>query len=313
MKIATFLLAALSVFAQAMFAQAQAPATPAPKSATDKAALEAYLRHVELWLPQITVTIDDPKPAPQLPNFSLVGVHLSYNGATKDEFYYVSKDGQKIIKGDVYDINKSPFQSNLDQLKTDEQPSFGSPTAPVTIVEFGDFECPVCKQESEVFRKQLATAYADKVHVYFEDFPLETIHPWARTAALAGRCLYRENSAAFWQFHDWIYENQASVTVENISSKLQDFAKEKGIDGVQLGRCVDTKATEAEVNRSIALGHDLQVSATPTLFINGRKMDGALEYPVLEQLIKFEIEHQAKNPGANEACCVVTIPTVVKK
>ena len=81
---------------------------------------------------------------------------------------------------------------------------------------------------ADVFRKQLATAYADKVHVYFEDFPLETIHPWARTAAIAGRCLYRDNSAAFWQFHDWIYENQASVTVENISSKLQDFAKEKG-------------------------------------------------------------------------------------
>src|ERR1700732_398731 len=104
MKIATFLLAGLSVFAQA-----QAPATPARKSATDKAALEAYLRHVELWLPQITVAIDDPKPAPQLPDFSLVGVHLSYNGATKDEMYYVSKDGQKILKGDVYDINKSPF------------------------------------------------------------------------------------------------------------------------------------------------------------------------------------------------------------
>src|SRR5437667_7290939 len=107
MKLVTFFFVCFSVLAQTK----PPDAAPAGKSALDKAALEAYLRHVELWIPQVTVKIDDPKPSALLPDFMDVAVHLSYNGATKDEAYYVSKDGRKVLKGDVYDINQSPFQA----------------------------------------------------------------------------------------------------------------------------------------------------------------------------------------------------------
>src|SRR5579859_7926892 len=106
MKLATLLLAALPIFAQA----------PAPKATIDKAALEAYLRHAELWIPQVAVSIDDPKPSAYLPGFSDLTVHLSYNGQSKDEHYYVSQNGKNIIKGEVYDTSKSPFQASLDQI-----------------------------------------------------------------------------------------------------------------------------------------------------------------------------------------------------
>src|SRR5437899_8460408 len=191
MKTATFLLACFSVCLSAL-AQTKPAATPAGKSALDKAALEAYLRHVELWIPQVTVKIDDPKPSAVLPDFMDVGVHLSYNGATKDESYYVSKDGRRILKGDVYDMTKSPFKNNLDKLKTESAPRFGAAGAPVTMVVFGDFQCPNCKSEAEVLRKNLPSAFPDKVQVYFKDFPLQSIHPWAFTAALAGRCVYQQ-------------------------------------------------------------------------------------------------------------------------
>jgi protein-disulfide isomerase len=304
MKFATF--ATLLALATApLFAQA-----PAAQPALDKEKLEAYLRHVELWLPQVSVKIDDPKPSAILPGFEDVVVHLSYNGGNLDQGYLVSQDGKNIIKGDVYNLDKSPFQANLDKLKTDLQPSFGEPGAKVVIVEFGDFQCPNCKAEAEAMRKMIPEKFAGKVRVYFKDFPLESIHPWARSASLAGRCVFRQDPQAFWKYHDWVYANQADINLQNFNDKLKAWAGEAGVDGLQLGRCVDNKATEAEVNKNIAEGRSLGVDATPTLFINGRKLVGALEPQVLEQLVNLELDHAAKTGAEGEACCRVTIPSL---
>jgi protein-disulfide isomerase len=101
--------------------------------------------------------------------------------------------------------------------------------------------------------------------------------------------------------------------MDNITSQLQPFAGEKGLDGMQLGRCVETKATEAEVDRSVAEGHLLQVSATPTIFMNGRKLEGGIPWQQLEPLINFELDHQAKAATAeSDKCCEVAIPKLVK-
>jgi protein-disulfide isomerase len=309
MKTATLLLTCFSLLAQTK--PSAAPA--AQKSALDKATLESYLRNVELWVPQVTVKVDDAKPSSEIPGFFDVWVHASYNSATKDELYYISKDGHTIIKGAVYDINRNPFQANIDKLKTDGAPGFGPAAAPVTLVVFSDFQCPFCKEEAQVLRGNIASAFPDKVRVYFKDFPLESIHPWARTAALAGRCVFQQNPAAFWDFFDWVYQNQEQIGLDNISGKLQQFAMDKNLDGVQLGRCIDTKATEAEVDRSIADGHLLQVSATPTIFLNGRKLEGGVQWQVLEQLINIELDRvKAAAAETPEKCCEVTLPKLVK-
>ena len=131
-------------------------------------------------------------------------------------------------------------------------------------------------------------------------------------AAIAGRCVYRQNTTAFWDYFDWTYENQAQLTPENLSAKVQEFATKKSLDGLQLGRCMDTKATEIEVNAGLAEGHAVQVSATPTMFLNGRKLEGGVPWQSLEQLINIEIEHQTKTAKADEKCCEVSIPALVK-
>src|SRR5262249_36688690 len=149
-----------------------------------------------LFVGDVDMKIDDPKPSKYLPDFSEVGVHLSYQGGSKDSLYYVSRDGQTIIQGDpynvtVFNINQSPFQANLDKLNTESQPSFGPAKAPVTIVEFGDLECPSCKAEVPSLRQFIPQFYGDKVRVVFKDYPLESIHPWARAASIASRCVFR--------------------------------------------------------------------------------------------------------------------------
>jgi protein-disulfide isomerase len=256
--------------------------------ALDKTVLEKYLRHVELFRGDVMFQIDDPKPSKYLPGYSEMLVHLIFNGAERDELFYVSSDGQTILRGDIFNLGKSPFQYNLDKLTLADQPSFGPADAPVTIVEFGDFECPDCKMEAPVLRHDMPDAFGNKVRVVFKNYPLEG-HPWARAAAVAGRCVYRQGQPAFWKFYDWIYENQDGITVENLNSKVLAWAGENGVDSVKLGQCTDSKATEPEVSRSIAEGHLLGIGGTPTLFINGRKI-GGLMWPDLQLVINKELE-----------------------
>lgn len=291
-------------------------AAAAEKTGFDKATLEAYLRHVELWVPGVNVKIDDVKESKELPGFLDVTIHLSYNNTTPPPLhYFMSKDGKKIFRGEVYDINKSPFQANLDKLDVKGAPSLGPANAPVTVVVFSDFQCPMCKQESEVIHKEITEAFPTQVRIYFRDYPLESLHNWARQAAVAGRCVYKLNPAAFWDYHDWIYENQSYIGLDNLNSKIQEFATAKGLDGMQLSRCIESKVTDPEVKASMAIGNSLSLNATPTLFVNGRRIDGAVPWENLQALIKEELDHATKASAVttkDESCCTVTIPKIVK-
>jgi protein-disulfide isomerase len=271
-----------------------------PPGALDKAVFEKYLRYVELFRGDVMFKIDNPAPAKYLPGYYEVLVHLLFGDNQKDEIFYISADGQTIIRGDVFNLHKSPFQSNIDKLNLKDQPSFGPANAPVTIVEFGDFECPDCKAEAPVLRGVMPAAMGGQVRVVFKNYPLESIHPWALAAAIDGRCVYRQGNDAFWKFYDWIYDSQDAITPENLSMKVLDWAGKNGIDALQLGQCMDTKATLPEVNESIAEGRELGVPGTPTLFINGRRI-GGLAWPDLELVINKALEYASANPEAANA------------
>jgi protein-disulfide isomerase len=296
-------------------AQKKAPAKPATpaaapaKSALDKATLENYVRHLFVWGPQINVKISDPAPAP-MAGFQEVRVHASAGNASQEEVFYISKDGQKILRGQVFDVARNPFRSDLDKLKTEFQPSFGTPGAPVVLVIFSDFQCSFCKEEAKMLRDNVVAAYPKQVRVYFKDFPLEQIHPWAKAASIAGRCVFRQNAPAFWDYHDWIFEKQAEITPENLKDKVLDFAKSKEIGGLQLARCIDTRATEAEVNKNVQEARALNINSTPTVFINGRRLAGRTDWNTLRQIIDYEIEYQKTAKNAGEDCgCEVKLPS----
>jgi len=279
------------------------------KSALDKPTLEAYVRHLFVWGPQIKVEISNPKPSP-LPGLMEVIVHASAGNAAQDEVFYISKDGQTLVRGSIFDVKDNPFKADLDKLKTDLQPSFGTPGAPVVLVLFSDFQCPFCKEEAKMLRGNILSAYPKQVRVYFKDLPLDQIHPWAKPAAMAGRCVFKQNPAAFWDYHDWVYEHQAEITKDNFRDKALEFAKGKEIDALEFGRCMDTKATEAEVDKSVAEARELKVMSTPTLFVNGRRLPAQVAWPDLRQIIDQEIEYQKTAKNAGEDCgCEVKLPS----
>ena len=294
----------LSLFA-AGICLAQTPAAPPKKSALDKATLEAYVRHLFVMDKRITIKVDDPKASDSLPGFMDVTVRASMGAQSQDFQFLVSKDGSKILQGTVYDVAQNPFKSELDKIKTDFEPSLGAPNADVVLVEFSDFQCPYCKDEAKMIRENLVKAYPTGVRLYFKTFPIESLHPWAKPAAVASRCVFKQQPAGFWTFHDWVFENQASITPENLKEKINAWAKgQKDLDAAQLNTCMASPAAIAEVDEVIAQGKALAVDRTPTLFVNGRRIASTIDWPNLKSVIDFELEYQktAKNAGENCGC-----------
>jgi protein-disulfide isomerase len=323
----TQLLGVAALLLGAVAAQAQskpaAPAKPAaskvpaakpaaPAGALDKAKLEAYVRHLLLWGPQINVAVADPSPAP-MPGYQELKITGSFQQVSIDEIFYVSSDGRKIIRGSVYDIGQSPFASELAKLKTDLQPSMGTPGAQVVIVVFSDFQCSYCREEAKQIRENLLKTYPTQVRLYFKDYPLDQLHPWARNAAIAGRCVFRQNPSGFWDYHDWIFDKQSEITVENLKTKITEWGQTKGLDSIQFARCYDTRATEAEVNKNIAEAKALRVTSTPTIFVNGRPVPGSLPWAQLKSIIDWELDYSKKTGESGEQCCTLTLPVPGKK
>jgi protein-disulfide isomerase len=279
------------------------------KSAFDKPTLEAYLRHLFLIQPQVTVTPSDPQPS-DLPGFKLVKVRLSQGPQFQDVTLYLSDDGKKIIQGNFYDIAHNPFKSEIDKIHTQFQPNLGTAGAPVVLVVFSDLQCPHCKGEAEMLRQKLIQNYPKDVRLYFKDFPIESLHPWAKAAAMAGRCIFGQSNDAFWAYHDWVFSHQDSLTPANLQQQILDWAKDqKGLDSAKLAACMEKKTSEAEVDAEMKEARELDITGTPTMFINGRRIPQSIDWPNLKNIIDSEIEYQKVAKNAGDDCgCDVQLP-----
>jgi len=128
-----------------------------------------------------------------------------------------------------------------------------------------------------------------QVRFVFKDFPLESIHPWARTAALAGRCAYQQDRKAFWKLYDQLYADQDLVSASNAWDKMVDYAGRLGLNTDSFKACLASPDAGAAVDASVANGKLMEVQSTPTLFVNGRRIVGADAHQV-EQLIQYELQ-----------------------
>jgi len=284
---------------------AQAP----KKSALDKPTLEAYLRHLVPYPGTVKIEVGDPSPS-TLAGFSQVRVLASVGERFKQHVFEVSADGQRFFEATVHEIGQNPFAEDLAKLKTEFQPSLGTAGAPVTLVLFSDFQCSYCREQSRLLRENLIKAYPQEVRLFFKDYPLEQIHPWARAGSMAARCVFRQNAAAFWDFHDYLFDKQSEFTSANLKEKSTAWVTSKGLNAAQFTSCFDTKATEKEVDRNLADGRAVQVNSTPTLFVNGRRLAGVLEWTSLKTVIDLELDYRKVNAAPPDAaCCSVELPT----
>jgi protein-disulfide isomerase len=254
-------------------------------SSTQKT-VEAYLRHLYAFGPDVQLVVGPPKPTP-IDGMLETNIDLTINGNKQTVKFYVSKDGKFLFQGELSDMTKDPLAQNRAQIQMNDAPSLGDPKALVTLVEYSDFECPVCRNLHDALRGLLPN-YAGKVRVVFKDFPLEQIHPWARTAAIAGRCAYQQDPKAFWKMYDFIYDHQEIISAANAWTKMMDYAAQAGVEADAFKGCMASPEASAAVNASRENGQLLDVTSTPTVFVNGRRLVGA-DAHLLEQYINYEL------------------------
>ncbi len=164
-------------------------------------------------------------------------------------------------------------------------PALGSKDAPVTIVEFTDFQCPYCKA-TESTLKQLRDKYGDKIRLVHMDYPLP-FHAHAHDAATAARCAGEQGK--FWQFHDSLFANQGKLA----PADLKATAKTLGMNPTKFNECFDKSKFDAQIKADQAAGEKVGVDGTPAFFIDGRPLTGAQPAPKFEELIQDELQ----NPG----------------
>jgi protein-disulfide isomerase len=279
--------AMLAVVAQGQQAQSTAAASSTAALSPTQKNIEAYLRHMYAFGLDVPISVGPPKEtAVEGLMETTINVTIGENKETVK--FYVSKDGKYLFRGEMSDLTKDPLAENRAQIQMKDAPSVGDPKAVVTLVEYSDFECPVCRSLHDVLRGMLPN-YAGKVRVVFKDFPLEQIHPWARTAAIAGRCAYQQDPAAFWKMYDLIYDNQEIISAGNAWTKMMDYAAQSRLDTDTFKTCMASPGAGEAVNASRANGQLLEVNSTPTVFVNGRRMVGADEH-LLQQYINYELD-----------------------
>jgi protein-disulfide isomerase len=168
-------------------------------------------------------------------------------------------------------------------------PSLGAKDAPITMVEFGDFQCPFCRA-SENSVKEVRAKYGDKVRVVYMDFPLG-IHAHAMDAANAARCAGEQDK--FWQYHDAMFADQSKLA----PADLKASAAKLGLDAKKFGACLDKAKYQPQIQQDMAEATKLGVTGTPTFFINGREITGAQPAQKFEDIIDDEMA-KAEHPAA---------------
>ena len=304
-----FVLASTSAFTQSSGAKPPAKAGAVPSAAPSKAKpaearssasadalptteqINASLTRTLGYDPALSWNVLDIR-ASAVPG--LADVTLSINKQAPQHLY-ISTHTQNAIIGEMIPFGPDPFAPAREKLKAFDGPSLGSKAPVIEIAEFSDLQCPHCKTAAPIVEK-LATDFP-QVRITFQQFPLPaSLHPWAMKAALYANCAGQADKAAFWKYIDAIFENQGGIALATSDDKLKELATGAGLDAAKLSACAESQETEARVRKSMALGESLEVTSTPTVFINGRKVNaiGGIPYEQLKLLVQFEIDHAGK-------------------
>jgi protein-disulfide isomerase len=262
-----------------------APAAVLPSEST----VDSFMQQTFGYESDVSWKIASIKPAP-VPGLAEVNVVLATPQGQQASRFYVTADGQHAVIGEIIPFGAKPFEAaNKILQKGIAGPSRGPKNAAVTIVEFGDLQCPACKAAQPAIEK-LVAAEPDARFI-FESFPLE-MHNWAAKGAAYADCVAKASNDAFWKFIATVYADQQDITAENVDEKLTGIATDSGVKGPEVATCAATPKTKADVDASLALGKEVNVTGTPTLFINGRSIGNVSGVP--EGSLKALVDFAAK-------------------
>ena len=229
-------------------------------------------------------------------NFDHGKLQYGQDSQVYEAAFYISHDRRFLFFGNVVDLTVDRRAQNLKYLSIQDEFIRGNAEAPVTIVEFSDFQCPACNHAYSIL-ELVMQKYEGKVRFVFKHFPLVTIHDWAETAAIASECGGAQHPGAFWRFYDSFFQNQDEIKKENIEQKALEVAAESNLDISTFKDCTQRKRTLPRIAKSMTEARALEVNGTPAFFINGQRL-GDHSFSSFKKLIDQELELAQTNRAA---------------
>jgi protein-disulfide isomerase len=228
----------------------------------------------------VKITVS-PRKASEFPNYDTVTVTFDSGTKQRNYEFLLSKDDKTLIRMTRLDLSKDPYADVMQKIDVHGRPVRGNASAKVVVVNYDDFQCPFCSRMHETLFPELLKEYGDRVEFIYKDFPLAELHPWATHAAVDANCLAAQSGDAYWDFADYLHANQKDINAAKdkdgeyalLDKLTNEQAGKYHLDAQKVQACVKAQNEDA-VKASMKEGEALGVEATPTLFINGEKMDG---------------------------------------
>jgi protein-disulfide isomerase len=257
--------------------------------------------------PDVNVKVGAHSPS-EFPNYDTVPVTLTRGDKSQTMEFLVSKDGKTLIRMTKLDLTEDPYAATMKKINVAGRPVRGNPNAKVTIINYDDFECPFCARMHSTLMTEILPQYADKIKIIYKDYPL-SMHPWAKHAANNANCLAKESGPSYWEFADYVHANQRTISgnqkdVQNSFNELDhitlDIGKKNGADANRLQACIKAQPDDV-MKASIAEGDSIGVNATPTVFVNGERLEGAVDLEEVKAALNQRLSEAGVQPPPSAA------------
>lgn len=253
--------------------------TNAPTNTDLNRRIEVMVRS-QFNLPQdYDVSIGARTPS-DIPGYDTLPLTFSKGSHSTTAKFLISKDGTKLARLETFDLANNP----VFHIDIANRPVRGNPSAPVTIINFDDLECPFCARMHQELFPATAERYKGKVRFIYKDNPLVEIHPWAMHAAVDANCVAEQSGEVYWQYVDYVHSHGQEVSGQerndtrsfaDLDRIARDLSAVGHLDSHKLDACL-AKQDETVVRASMAEADQLSIQGTPALFVNGERIDGAL-------------------------------------
>ncbi len=287
-------------------------AQSAPSDLTQK--IQGQVRAYYKIPADVAINLSPLRPS-DFPNYDAVTITMDGEGQKKVFEFLISKDQKTLIRMTKIDLTKDAYSEVMKKLDVTNRPTRGSNDAKVVVVNFDDFECPFCSRMHQVLFPEILKEYGDRVKFVYKDYPLTEIHPWAVHAAVDANCLAAQSGDAYWDFADYIHANQREVGSEKgrdsqfkaLDRIATDQGQKHNVDQAKLQACVKAQ-NEDGIKASMKEAEEVGVTATPTMFINGQEIDGALPIDEVRATLDQALtragvpvpKHTATEPAASD-------------
>jgi len=277
-------------------------------------AVERQVRGFYNIPPEVKIIVGAPKPS-DFPNYDAVTITFDSGQKKQNYDFLLAKDGKTLLRLTKFDLTKDPYAETMKKIDVKGRPTRGNKDAKVVVVNYDDLQCPFCSHMHQTLFPQMLKEYGDRVLFIYKDFPLVEIHPWATHAAVDANCLAAQNNDAYWAFADYIHGNQEEMRKEKGRdgqfAKLDQITMLQGqknnVDVAKLQSCIKAQNEDA-VKASMREAEGLGVSATPTLYVNGEKVDGAVPIEELRAVFDRALQQAGVPVPAHSSAASATAP-----